>query len=140
MSVIITGVAYYEVRDDDIELLHSELGCDHIHVDTGEEFSLCEDRLQELLPKEPGFYAVAFNLEVDYHKCYDHYSGVYEYDASYDLLWHRIRALVPNEIQSLLSMVGADPEAYQEPAEEPFLFSKTDQENDQMALAKAEIV
>lgn len=128
MSVIITGAAYYEVRDDDIELLHSDLACDHIHVDASEEFSLAEDGLQEQLPKEPGFYAVAFVLEVDYHRSYDHYSGAYEYDASYDVLWHRVGSLAPNEIKSLLGMIGADPDAYQEPPPVEFSFSKSDQE------------
>ena len=108
MGVLITGTAFYERHEDDIEELDMSLTCDHLLVDASEEISCQGDAIQSLIPEGLGFWAVSFVVEIDYHKWLDRYSGTYEYDASCDLLWSNARKLEQNEVDALLGQISGD--------------------------------
>lgn len=103
---LLTGCAFYERREDDIELLRDEVVSDHYVIDVGTEFDTAQEVLQELIPTDIGFYVVSFAIEIDYYSTYCPDYGCYEYDANYNVLWHNIRMLEPHEQEHLLKYLN----------------------------------
>ena len=106
MSINILGVAYYERRSDDLELLSTSLVCDKVCGEPDAEFDCSEDALSALIPKQVGFYVMSFVLRVVYS--YDGSTG--EYDAASELSWHKISLLDESEVQNLLNYLKSENE------------------------------
>lgn len=105
MSILLTGVAFYERRDDmDLELLDHTLVCNDLcfHSES-EEFDFAEEQLKGKVPPVAGFYSLTFVLEIQYFRTETHEG--WEHESSVSLIWHKLFEMGQDEVDTLLEKV-----------------------------------
>lgn len=99
----LVGVAYYARREDDLELLEYEIACDSLIVPASDEFEFAQESLPPLVPKEIGYYSIAFVTRITYYSVSTQDGE--ECDLNVNLVWHQVSVLDEQEQAALLEHV-----------------------------------